>query len=561
MRSMRLLAQILASGLALGLLAVAETWRSHQHATTATERSIEGFTKLLAEQTESIIQAIDLTLIGMRTALQLAPGLAPNDPAYRAAMIERLKSLPYVRALFVIGADGFITHDTDYPSTPRVSLEDRDYFQAHRKDPGLGLHIGRPLKSRSVGVWFLSFSRRLNNPDGSFGGIVVAALEPRYFNRFNNGLSPEKDDLIALVNKDGTLLARTPHHETAVGKAYPDIAARIAMLAKVGGVAWCTSPVDGKTRMLGVRSVAGGSILVVAGQARETVYEAWLEHTAVVAGGVLLVWLLTAGLAVISHNYRRRAELEQARLAQSQRLETVGRIAGGIAHDLGNTIKIARTTFMLLKPSLASQRDAMALVEEADRALKSAFDIIDRLLAFARKQELSPRPTDLAELIAGFAPILRQAAGPRIELALELAKPLVCSIDPIHLESALLNLVLNSKDAMPNGGHVVIALREAEPPRRRYRMGGRAAAKRRWAEIAVKDDGVGMPREVAERAFEPFFTTKRGGSGLGLSQVLGFVQQSAGDVRIESEEGRGTTVRLLFPTISDLAAAPTGAGC
>jgi signal transduction histidine kinase len=313
--------------------------------------------------------------------------------------------------------------------------------------------------------------------------------------------------------------------------------------------------------MLGVRSVAGGSILVVAGQARETVYEAWLEHTAVVAGGVLLVWLLTAGLAVISHNYRRRAELEQARLAQSQRLETVGRIAGGIAHDLGNTIKIARTTFMLLKPSLASQRDAMALVEEADRALKSAFDIIDRLLAFARKQELSPRPTDLAELIAGFAPILRQAAGPRIELALELAKPLVCSIDPIHLESALLNLVLNSKDAMPNGGHVVIALREAEPPRRRYRMGGRAAAKRRWAEIAVKDDGVGMPREVAERAFEPFFTTKRGGSGLGLSQVLGFVQQSAGDVRIESEEGRGTTVRLLFPTISDLAAAPTGAGC
>jgi signal transduction histidine kinase len=558
---MRLLAQILASGLALGLLAAAEMWRAHQHATTTAERSIEGFTRLLAEQTEGTIQAIDLTLIGMRDALQVAPGLAPNDPAYRAAMMERLKGLPYVRALFVVGADGFVTHDTDYPSTPRVSLKDRDYFQVHRNDPGLGLHIGRPLKSRSVGVWFVSFSRRLNNPDGSFGGIVVAALEPRYFSRFYKRLSAEKDDLIALVLKDGTLLARTPHHELSVGKTFPDIAARIAVLAKVGGAAWRKSPVDGKMRVLSHRIVADGSILVVAGQAEETVYEAWLGRTAVVAGGAVLVWLLTAGLAVISHNYRRRTELEQARLAQSQRLETVGRIVGGIAHDLGNAVKVARTTCTLLKPYLASQCDAMALIEEADRSLKSAFDIIDRLLAFARKQELSPRPTDLAEFIAGFAPILRQAAGPRIELALELAKPLVCSIDPIHLESALLNLVLNSKDAMSEGGHIVIALREAAPPRRRYRMGGRATRQRRWAEIAVKDDGMGMPREVAERAFEPFFTTRRGGSGLGLSQVLGFVQQSAGDVRIESEEGRGTTVRLLFPTISDLAADSTGADC
>jgi signal transduction histidine kinase len=291
--------------------------------------------------------------------------------------------------------------------------------------------------------------------------------------------------------------------------------------------------------------VADGSILVVAGQAKETVYDAWHKHAAVVGGGALLVWLLTAGLALISHQYRHRAQLERARLAQSRRLEMMGRIAGGIAHDLGNTIKIARTTFTLLKPSLASRSDAMALVEEADRSLKSAFDIIDRLLAFARKQELSPRPTDLAELIAGFAPILRQAAGPHIELALDLAtSPLVCTIDPIHLESALLNLVLNGKDAVKEGGRIVIGLQATQSPRRRYLM---QKAKRLWAEIAVKDDGVGMPRDVLERAFEPFFTTRSNGSGLGLSQVLGFVQQSAGEVKIESREGRGTTVRLLFP--------------
>jgi two-component system, NtrC family, sensor kinase len=199
----------------------------------------------------------------------------------------------------------------------------------------------------------------------------------------------------------------------------------------------------------------------------------------------------------------------------------------------------------------------MALVEDADRSLKSAFEIIDRLLAFARRQELSPRPTDLADLLEGFSPILRQAAG-HIELVLDLTTSLVCSVDPIHLESALLNLVLNSKDAMANGGHIVIGLREVQAPHRlRSRRGATAAARRPWAEIAVKDDGVGMPRDVLDRALEPFFTTRSNGSGLGLSQVLGFVKQSSGDVRIDSSEGRGTIVRLLFPTTLEPVPGPS----
>ncbi|MFZ1101486.1 MAG: ATP-binding protein [Hyphomicrobiaceae bacterium] len=541
--------------LVLGLLVAVELWRTYRQVTIAAEHFAEGFTSLLAEQTERTIQAINLTLIGIRNALQLAPGLAPDDPVYRAALNERLKSLPYLRALFVVGADGHIIHDTNYPRTPRMSFEDRPYFHVHRSNPSLGLYIGKPLQSRStVGVWFVSFSRRVNNPDGSFGGVVVAALEPRYFERFYKRLSPQKDDLIALVLKDGTVLARAPDHEAAVGKTYADIAAPRTPFID-GIVDWRTSPIDGKTRMLGFRTVADGAVLVVSGQARETIYSAWHKHAAVVSGGALLVWLLTAGLVLISERYRRREQVEHARLAQSQRLETMGRIAGGIAHDLGNTIKIARATFALLKPSLAPQPDAIALVEDADRSLKAAFEIIDRLLAFARKQELSPRPTDLAVLIEGFAPILRQAAGPRIELALDLARPLVCLIDPIHLESALLNLVLNSKDAMAEGGRILIELREVQPPRRRYGMARMAPAKRPWAEIAVKDDGVGMPRDVRKRAFEPFYTTRSNGSGLGLSQVLGFVQQSAGEVKIESREGRGTTVRLLFPTTSEPVSA------
>jgi signal transduction histidine kinase len=400
----------------------------------------------------------------------------------------------------------------------------------------------------------VSFSRRIENPDGSFGGVIVAALEPRYFKRFYKRLPLERDMLIALALKDGTLFARTPSPEASIGRTYPELPERVAAFGRDGGVAWRRSPFDGKMRLLGFRQVANGAVLVIAGQAEESIYDDWLEHAAMVGGGMLLVWLLASGLAVVLLRHRRRERLEHARLAQGRRLEMMGRIAGGIAHDLGNTIRVARTTFTLLRPSLATQRDAMALVEDADRSLKSAFEIIDRLLMFARRQELSPRPTDLAELIAGFAPILRQAVGPLIKLELDVPKSLVCSVDPIHLESALLNLVLNSKDAMAAGGNIAISLSEVPAPRRRYALS--AAASAPWAEIAIKDDGAGMSRAVRERAVEPFFTTRAGGSGLGLSQVLGFVKQSAGDVQIESVEGRGTTVRLLFPTIAAVPGEP-----
>jgi signal transduction histidine kinase len=160
-------------------------------------------------------------------------------------------------------------------------------------------------------------------------------------------------------------------------------------------------------------------------------------------------------------------------------------------------------------------------------------------------------------VVAGFLPILKQAAGPRIDVDLNVARPLVCLVDPIHLESALLNLVLNSKDAMPQGGRIAIEVREAEPPRGGRMRRVRKAAAVPWAQVVVRDEGAGMSRDVLERAFEPFFTTRTGGNGLGLSQVLGFVQQSAGEVRIESKEGAGTAVILLFPAAADPLAPHT----
>src|SRR5262245_23949052 len=156
--------RLVALALVLGLLAGAEIWRSYGQAMIAAERSAVSQVRLLAEQTEQTIQAIDFTLIGMRDALRVAPNLPPNDPGFRSALKERLDSLPYARSLFVVGADGFVIHGPNYPATHQVSLADRPYLKFHKEDAAGGLHISEPLRSRLSDGWFVSLSRRINNP-------------------------------------------------------------------------------------------------------------------------------------------------------------------------------------------------------------------------------------------------------------------------------------------------------------------------------------------------------------------------------------------------------------
>jgi len=410
--------------LALGivLLSALELLQSYNEAATRGEKDAQNLVHLLAEQTERTFQAVDFTLLGIRDSLTAAPDMPENDARYRDGLKERLKALPYVRALYVIGPDGFITHDTDYPSTPRVSLADRPYFKTHQENPALGLHIGQPLRSRSVNVWFVSFSRRINQPDGSFGGIVVAAVEPRYFEQFYQGLSVGANGIIALLLRNGTLLARSPASEEAIGKSFASAGPVYNALARnPQGVYWGASPVDGTTRVIGYRALDAAPALVLVGLAQQTVFQPWREHAAVVSiTAAILLGLIGALIALVQKSHGRE-RAEQARLSRVQRLEGLGRIAGGIAHDLGNTIRIMQSTLLLLKPSLASQPDAMSLVKDADHALKGAKAMIERLLAFARRQELRPEVTVIDERISGFAPILKQAAGPRIALDLKLA--------------------------------------------------------------------------------------------------------------------------------------------
>ena len=297
------------------------------------------------------------------------------------------------------------------------------------------------------------------------------------------------------------------------------------------------------------------------------------------------VWLLTIGMlgallvilgvaaAIVAETRKRYLAIEQARdearlaantaraemaareeaetrLRQMQKMESIGQLTGGIAHDFNNMLAIVIGSLDLAERRLEREPDrALQSIENAREGAQRAATLTARLLAFSRQQPLAPVPLDANKLVSGMSELLRRALGEHVLVETVLAGGLWTTFaDASQLESALLNLAVNGRDAMPDGGRLTIEtansyLDEAYAATREEVQPGQYVA------ICVSDTGVGMSNEVAAQAFEPFFTTKGigKGTGLGLSQVFGFVKQSGGHIAIYSEIGEGTTVKLYLP--------------
>jgi PAS domain S-box-containing protein len=247
------------------------------------------------------------------------------------------------------------------------------------------------------------------------------------------------------------------------------------------------------------------------------------------------------------------AELHKAEeaLRQAQKMEAVGRLTGGIAHDFNNMLAGIIGSLNILQRRIDTGRmdDVPRFAEAALASAHRAAALTQRLLAFGRRQALDIKPVDIAELVSSLSELLRRTLGPSILLSVELSDDLwFAEIDPNQLESAILNLAINARDAMPDGGTLTIGGRNVPVGRFSASERGKLTTVE-YVELSIRDTGFGMPEDVIEKVFEPFFTTKPvgQGTGLGLSMVHGFVSQIGGDVRIESEVGKGTTVQLLLP--------------
>jgi signal transduction histidine kinase/ActR/RegA family two-component response regulator len=252
----------------------------------------------------------------------------------------------------------------------------------------------------------------------------------------------------------------------------------------------------------------------------------------------------------------QRAQTEEA-LNHAQRLESVGQLTGGIAHDFNNLLTVIQGNLQVLEelPELESSEFGRQLVGSAARATRRAAELTGKLLAFSRRQVLQPVPVNVAAMLQSLADMLRRTVGQHIRIDVDAgADELTVVVDPGQLESALLNIAINARDAMPHGGRLGFEARVE--PRSRAELqaidsdaAAATAAPRGYVCITVSDTGSGMSDEVRERAFEPFFTTKAAGrgTGLGLSTVYGFVKQSRGLVEVVTAPGKGTRISLLFP--------------
>ena len=282
--------------------------------------------------------------------------------------------------------------------------------------------------------------------------------------------------------------------------------------------------------------------------------------------GALVIAVLSLGQAALTEraaelsrvNARLTAEMTERQrtedaLRQSQKMEAIGQLSGGIAHDFNNLIMIVKGNLRLLrKRTDPAAQDAGTYFAAAEEALDRAAHLTQRILAFSRRQPLSPRPVLLSELVDGMGELIRHSVGEKIQIETQLKARWWTRCDVNQMENVILNLAINARDAMPNGGHLFIGTSDRDldrPP-----AGINDFVPGDYVVLTVRDTGIGMSADVRDRALDPFFTTKPQGkgTGLGLSMTFGYVRQSSGYLGIESRPGEGATITILMPRTEEL---------
>lgn len=261
------------------------------------------------------------------------------------------------------------------------------------------------------------------------------------------------------------------------------------------------------------------------------------------------------GFAKITRDITEKKQAEQeleranAALFQSQKLEALGQLTGGVAHDFNNLLSVLASGLDVLTTH-AQGHSELKMIQSMRRAIERGAALTQQLLSFARRQPLKAEYYNINSLISSFDPVLRRAIDASISLSIELSSQIsAVLIDAARFEAALLNLVVNARDAMPDGGHIRMSTQDTAL--RAHEVG--TLPEGNYVKVTVTDTGTGMPQEAVKRAVEPFFTTKElgKGTGLGLSQVYGFITQSGGDLVINSKAGEGTSICMYLPAVED----------
>jgi two-component system NtrC family sensor kinase len=473
------------------------------------------------------------------------------------------RSLPQAQAIGIIAPDSRIINTNYAFPAPLVYQVSRQMLTIHR-DGASDLYISDVTHGPRTGTLLFAVSRRKSGVDTAGGtGEINIATSPQELAKYYETLAGSPGVHITLFRADGAILARNPSPREALNYPTSGDLMRAVAAHPASGFVGGVSSIDDRDRLLFYKAIADYPVYVAASYDRDTLIERWL----LTMGSHLIYGIpVTLALILVTHSAIRRTEREQRAVAhardeaekralaeeqlrESQRLEAVGQLTGGIAHDFNNILTVIVGNLDLLARQMTAD-SGKRMITTMQRAASRGARLTQSLLAFARRQALRPEIINPNRLINEIGELLRRAVGEAVEMEFSLSPALdPCRIDPVQFESALLNLVVNARDAIAQkAGKILIETKnivfdaEHRPPLTVIAFGDYIA-------ISVIDNGAGMPPEILNRVFEPFFTTKEigRGSGLGLSQVYGFVKQSGGYIHIESERNVGTRVYLFLP--------------
>jgi len=478
--------------------------------------------------------------------------------------LQQFEGKPQISSVGLIVPDEGLAASNPVFPLPTIRLQAPDYLRVERdgKEP---IYIGRTVPGTFTQAPQFSVVRldQASAQNKSIGLIFVSAKLSDFVGYYRTIVDLD-DCLVTLIRSDGAVLARTPG-DNLVGSTLSSSShfrRATAMNPKSGGYDGA-SELDGIERLFSYRQLGAYPVYVSVGLKRSAVVAgwAWLMAGYLTIGLVasislfLLAWLAlrrsTAADAAMAaaQNHAERREVAEASLLHIQKMDVVGQLTGGIAHDFNNLLAVitGNVELILRKPEDTGRvaRVARAAFQAAQRGQR----LIEQLLVFSRRQIMRPVTLNLNRLLSEFETLMRHAAGPPIEVQLKLDPALNPSrVDRAQFEAAILNLVVNARDALPKGGRITIETANVVIDKTGAERDPEIAPGV-YAVVAVGDDGVGIEPSILPHVFEPFFTTKDigRGSGLGLSQVYGFATESGGHVSISSQPGRGTTVQLYLP--------------
>jgi two-component system NtrC family sensor kinase len=533
-------------------------WINYQNIFARADEQLAASLNVLSEQASKVFQSVDLTFAGVDAVV----GDLSDDQIKASAetihiQLSKLeKALKAVDGILVVDKSGRpLVSSAGFPAPEGASVTDRDYFIA-QADRDVGTFVGQILEPRVRKVPFFGVSRRRPAPNGQFAGVIMIAVVPQVFTDFYNELGRDNTESFSLARSDGAILARHPEPPGGVTHFGRSSGFMLNVTTNPeGGIVTSNNSVDGFQRRIAYRKLGYANLYVSDGLETQTIVNEWIRlmSTHLFFGVPATTFLFILVLLTIRRTQAFYAEAERREVAeqalrQSQKMEAVGQLTGGVAHDFNNLLTIIIGNLGIAKRGVVEARAERALNNALVGAERAA-QLTQRLLAFSRRQPLNPRVLDVNKLILSISDLLVRTLGENIELeSIGGAGLWKVEVDASELESCLLNLALNARDSMPEGGKLTIETSNAYLDDEYCRQHD-GIVPGQYVLIGITDSGAGMSTETIERAFEPFFTTKEAGkgTGLGLSQVYGFMKQSDGHVKIYSEPGEGTTIKLYLP--------------